>query len=433
MASLALIFLQNHDMKLQLSALLALGTFAFAAGEAQLPPDARLAIIGDSITEQKMYSKYMETYLVACAGRRDIRVLQYGWSGERAPGFLARMENDLEVLKPTVATTCYGMNDGSYVPYNEQIGKTYGDAMKAIVEKFDQLGVKNVVVGSPGAVDTKYFSKPAFPPGKAAEGYNDNLAHLRDINRKLAQDTGKAFADVHQAMVDTMAKAKAKLGDSYDVCGADGFHPGPNGQLVMAYAFLKALGCKGDIAEITVDMAGQGSASEGHTVVSSAPGKIELTSTRYPFVFEGDAKSSGGTRSVTPFLPFNEELNRFTLRVKNLKNDKATVAWGEQTKGFSKEQLEKGINLAAEFEKTPFDAAFKKFMQAVGSKQAFETGMIKDFVTKFRTYAADMKADPELGAALNTVKVRLGARHAVLESEARKTLEPVRYTITVTP
>lgn len=36
-------------------------------------------------------------------------------------------------------------------------------------------------------------------------------------------------------MVDAMTKANGTLGPKYDVCG--GFHPGPNGQLLMAYAF----------------------------------------------------------------------------------------------------------------------------------------------------------------------------------------------------
>jgi hypothetical protein len=79
-----------------------------------LPPNARVAVIGDSITEQKIYSKYIETYLLACTGRSDIKVFQFGWSGERAGGFAARLENDLAVFNPNVATTCYGMNDGSY-------------------------------------------------------------------------------------------------------------------------------------------------------------------------------------------------------------------------------------------------------------------------------------------------------------------------------
>lgn len=405
---------------------------AFGAGEAQLPPKAKLAIIGDSITEQKLYSKYMEVYLVACAGRQDIRVFQFGWGGERAPGFLARMENDLAVLQPTTATTCYGMNDGSYQPYKESIGKTYEEAMRAIVKKFDELGVKNVVVGSPGAVDTKFFKgNPSFSAGKAPAEYNDNLAHLRDIDKKIAGDTGKAFADVHGAMITAMEKAKAGLGENYDVCGGDGFHPGPNGQLVMAYAFLKGLGCDGKIAEITVDLKGAASASEGHKVLNSTAGKVELESTRYPFCFDGDGKTSSSTRSITPFLPFNEELNRFTLKVKNVSGDKAKVTWGGETKEFTKEQLEQGVNLAAEFSKTPFDGAFAAYMKGVGTKQSFETGLIKDFVTKFRNYSGDIKADPELGAAFAKLKERLGVRHAALEAESRKALVPVKHTITV--
>lgn len=75
----------------------------------------RLALCGDSITEQKMYSRAIETYLTVCAPELDISVRQYGWSGEQAPGFLARMTNDCLRFKPTVATTCYGMNDHGYL------------------------------------------------------------------------------------------------------------------------------------------------------------------------------------------------------------------------------------------------------------------------------------------------------------------------------
>jgi len=70
----------------------------------QLPPNARVAIIGDSITEQKLYSKFIEAYLLACTGRSDIKCFQFGWGGETAQGFSQRLENDLSVFHPTVAT-----------------------------------------------------------------------------------------------------------------------------------------------------------------------------------------------------------------------------------------------------------------------------------------------------------------------------------------
>ena len=85
----------------------------------------RLAIIGDSITEQRQYSVFMETYLLACQPDLNVSVANFGWSGERAPGFAARLESSVIWFKPTLATTCFGMNDGGYQAYTNSIGATY--------------------------------------------------------------------------------------------------------------------------------------------------------------------------------------------------------------------------------------------------------------------------------------------------------------------
>ena len=82
----------------------------------------RLAICGDSITEQRMYSRIIETYLTVCVPDLRVSVRQFGWSGERAPGFLSRMTNDVLRFRPTIATTCYGMNDHRYQPFTAEIG-----------------------------------------------------------------------------------------------------------------------------------------------------------------------------------------------------------------------------------------------------------------------------------------------------------------------
>ena len=402
---------------------------AVALGESKpvalLPPNARVAIIGDSITEQKLYSKFIEAYLLACAGRHDIKCFQFGWSGETAGGFVNRAENDLSVFSPTVATTCYGMNDGSYVPFNPAIGAAYEKNMRNSVAKMRAAGVQQLVLGSPGAVDTKYFVRPG---GTTPAQYNDNLAHLRDIDRKLAAEFQTAFANVHDEMIDAMAKAKASLGDDYDVCGRDGVHPGANGQLLMAAAFLKGLGLDGNIGDITVDMKGAATASEGHQA-TGANGTAEVTSTKWPFCFEGDAKA--GTRSILPFCDFNEKLNRLTLRVKSLDAPKAKVTWGTESKEFTREQLTAGINLAAEFNKTPFDADFSKFIGAVGAKQAYETPMIKSMITNFRNFAADVKEDAEFANALETLKKKMLSKQEKLDAEQRKLLVPVKHTIKV--
>lgn len=400
-----------------------------------LPKDSRLAIAGDSITEQKVYSKYMEAYLLACAGRKDIYVFQFGWSGERAGGFSMRLENDLSGFKPTIVTLCYGMNDGSYRIYTEAIGAEYEKNMRFIIEKLKALGVARIVTGSPGAVDTRYFQKsPADFGGKpAGEGYNETLRRLRDIDEKLASDLKTSFADVHSPIVDAMAKAKKAKGDDYDVCGRDGVHPGVNGHLIMAYAFLKALGCDGKIAEITVDMKGGAVASEGHKVMSASDGKVELESVKYPFCFDPDPNLSGSNRSILPYIPFNQDLNRFILKVNNLSSAKAKVTWGDETKEFMREQLESGINLAAEFAKTPFDGNFNKIMQSIAAKQNFETQMIKGTITNFRPLAGQIAADPELSAACDTLKKKLAKIQSRLDADAKALIVPVKHTVSISP
>lgn len=393
-----------------------------------LPPDARVAVIGDSITEQKLYSKFIECYLLACTGRDDITVFQFGWSGERADGFANRLANDLAVFQPTVATTCYGMNDGSYVPFTDAIGKTYQNNMDRVISGLRSAGVQRLVVGSPGGVDPDFFTRL---DGKV---YNGTLARLRDIAKELAEKNGLPFANVHDTMMAALAPSKTALGKDYAPFGGDGFHPSAPGQLLMAEAFLKALGMDGAIGTITIDLAaGTATPSEGHEVISSSGGSAEIESARWPYCFDADPKSSGSTRSILPFTTFNQDLNRYLLIVKGLTAPKARVTWGSQSLDFTKEQLEAGINLAAEFPVTPFDAAFQSLSEAVAVKQAFETNAIKGLVTNFRAFAGEAKEDAELAAAFDTIRKKVAEKHAQHHASVRKRIVPVKHVVKVEP
>src|SRR4051812_18646736 len=90
-----------------------------SSADAGLQPGDRVAIIGDSITEQKQYSVFMEDYLLMCQPQPKLTTLQFGWSGQVAPGFLNFMPNDFLRFKFNAATTCFGMNDGGYSPQTD--------------------------------------------------------------------------------------------------------------------------------------------------------------------------------------------------------------------------------------------------------------------------------------------------------------------------
>jgi lysophospholipase L1-like esterase len=399
-----------------------------APGEGILKRGQRVAVVGDSITEQKLYSRYVELYLAACLPHLELRVIQLGWSGETAPGFAARMANDLLPFKPDVVTTCYGMNDGGYRAYEEGIGRRYAAAMADIVGRLKKAGAV-VVVGSPGAVDAKFYRGG----GETAKVYNATLARLRDLARTLAEENAFPFANVHDAMNEAQEKAKAALGEGYDVCGKDGFHPGPNGHLVMAYAFLKAMGVDGRIGTVTVDLKGAASATDGHTIASSEGGKVELVSARYPFCFTGDEKSSAGTRSIAPFVPFNRDLNRFVLVVKNLEAARGAVSWGGASKSFSREELENGVNLAEHFPTNPFSEPFRRLETMVAAKQSYETAIVKSVINQFPRLVDALGKDRQVEASVEALRAQALETHEKLQASVRTAVLPVRHAIAVAP
>jgi len=362
-----------------------LGVLAFsvtsAPAETILKPEDRIAICGDSITEQKLYSAYIEDYLRVCQPAK-VSTMQFGWGGETSWGFEPRMAHDVLTFQPTLATTCFGMNDGGYSQLREERETKYRAAMASIIKQFKDAGVR-VVVGSPGVVDSFTYRKD---PEQAIK-YNQTLSQLRDICKQLAQENGVVFADVFGAMNDAMTKAKEKYGKEYPLAGDDGVHPGPNGHLVMAYAFLKAMGVDGNIGEIKVDLSsGEATASDGHKVDSSQGGVVSITSTRFPFCFYGDdLKDQSSTKGATEFVPFNQDLNRLMLVVSGGNADKVKVTWGKSSKEFAATDLAKGINLAAEFMNNPFSDAFAAVDVAVRAKQSFETQVFKNLIPGMRT------------------------------------------------
>ena len=371
-----------------IAVLLCIVSRAFAA-DPLLKPSDTLAICGDSITEQKLYSVYIEDYLLMCKPVDGVKIMQFGWGGEQASGFLARMENDTLRFKPQVATTCYGMNDGHYTKLTDEIANNYRNNMDKVAEVFAMNNVR-AVIGSPGCVDSTNFKHGNLSPDE----YNKTLAAERDIAKDIAQKRHLPFADVYDPMVDVMAKAKAKYGQDYPVAGnaPDGIHPNPNGHVIMAYAFLKALGVGGDIGTITVDLANKkATATEGHTIKSFDNDTVTIESAKYPFCFlpdpskPDDLSSPKSMRALIEFFPFNDDLNRFTLIVTGAGGN-VKITWGDKSKEFSADQLSKGINLAAEFLDNPFVDQFGKVHQLVQAQQNFETPAFKDLIHSMPEY-----------------------------------------------
>ena len=395
-----------------------------ALGATLIQPGDRVVICGDSITEQKIYSVYIEDYLLMCQPAAPSSVEQIGWSGEALPGLLRRITTDVLPFRPTVATLLYGMNDGGYKPTNPETVATFQRNSVASIKALRDGGVRLVLVGSPGAVDPDRY-KTWFITGCTSDGYNQTLFDLGQAAKAAAAQEGAAWVDVHGAMLSAMEKAKAKYGQAYPLA-MDGVHPSPNGQIVMAYAFLKAMGLGGDIGRFTVDaVTGAASASEGHRVVGSSPGRVEIESMRYPFCFTDDPASPQSTRAMLDCFPFNEELNRLMLVVHHAPA-RVKVTWGGQSKVFTAEEVERGVNLAAEYLDNPFSAAFSKVHKAVVAQQEFETPAVKSMLDGLGDWRT---AFPEERSRYDEMQASVVQRDLILNERSRDAVKPVRHVV----
>ncbi|MBC8097109.1 MAG: SGNH/GDSL hydrolase family protein [Akkermansiaceae bacterium] len=385
-----------------------------------LQPGDRLAIIGDSITEQRMYSRIIETYLTVCVPELKVTVRQFGWSGETAEGFQRRLTNDCLRFNPTIATTCYGMNDHRYRAFDEANGNWYRENSAAIVRSLKTAGAR-VVLGSPGSVGIT----PRWAPDTnvTAETLNLNLCQLRNIDLEIAAQENVRFADVFWPMLTADFTARQKFGGGYAVPGKDGVHPDWAGHLIMAHAFLKALGLDGDLGTFTIDLAAsKASTTTGHTVESFAENTLMLTSRRYPFCATGPLDKDNSIRSGMTLVPFNAELNRLKLIVKSGRAANYAVTWGTETRTYPAAQLAVGVNLAEDFAVNPFSEAFAKVDAAVADKQKYETRQIKELF-----HGPEGKADLAATAAL-TEKAR-----QPLADKIAAAFVPVKHTIRIEP
>ena len=321
----------------------------------------RVAMCGDSITAKDVYTRYVRTYLRASAGQ-PVAVRHFGVPGEIAASLLHRIDREIAPFAPTTVTVMYGMNDGDYRPYHPAYAGGYEQNLERIVRELRARGVVRIYLASPPPVDTFYFTLWEHAKSTPTE-YNENLKRLGAAARAVAERNGVVWVDVNAACLRAMELTKQLFGEAYPYA-KDGVHPSFGGHLAIAYAFLKAMGCEGDIGLITVDAAtGIATGSADHSIVAVDDEGVWVESTRYPFCFTDDPSGLQSTRLMLSSVPFNQELNRYILRVTGATRP-LVVTWGADSKIFTPEELEVGINLAAEFSNNPFRPYFEALEQS---------------------------------------------------------------------
>jgi lysophospholipase L1-like esterase len=333
-----------------------LSSLLFLANQASPPAAVRLrdretiVFYGDSITEQNLYTAYLETFLLSRFPGKDLAVFNLGWSGDTASGGNKRFARDVGPVQPSLVFVNFGMNDGGYKAYDEATLRTYLAAQGALADTIRATGARQVL----------FTTSPVDDVLRKDQGvYNDMLSRMARGLGPLAAERGLPLIDLLHPMLDVQRRAKEK--DPGFTMIPDTVHPDAVGHLVMAYLAMRQIDAPREVGEIVVD--GENvrarAATVGNAVGRNGGVEFDLTLPFLPFYVPEEA------RPALDLVPLQEELNRFRLQVRpGPGGEPLVLSVDAKTAGvFTREELSRGVDLAR-LDRAPWAAAGRTLWEA---------------------------------------------------------------------
>src|SRR6266705_5972033 len=242
------------------------------AGDFFIKDGDRVVFLGDSITEQRLYTTYIEAYVLTRYPKWKPTFRNVGWGGDTSwlrqrahpdekqlfaadetsqqkmvEDSVGRgLKRDVLPLKPTVVTVKFGMNDHSYQPFREDIFRAYVRSQGEIAKILKGQGTR-VAFLTPQPIEDKR-------PDPDKDARNQSLRKFSDGLREVCSKEGATFVDQFDPYMMIMLRERA-TNPAALIGGGDAVHPGPIGHTVMAWAILKALGATPIVSRAEVDYA----------------------------------------------------------------------------------------------------------------------------------------------------------------------------------
>jgi len=329
-------------------------------------PGDTVVFLGDSITEQRLYTTYIEAYTLTRFPQQSFIFRNAGWNGDTSwlrmrahpnePALFAAndsnqqamiesavgagLKRDILPVKPTAVTVDFGMNDHAYQAFRPDIFKAYSRSQTEIVKMLKQNGAR-VALLTPQPIEDHRAD-----PDKDLR--NQSLRQFSDGLKIVASNEGALFVDQFSPYMALMLNARATNLNAM-IGGGDAIHPGPAGHTLMAWAILKGLGAPAEVSSVEFDL----TRSFWHQLVRAENCKVSkaaYTQGTLSFLRTDVALPMPIDLRAMPALtkaPVLNDLNRYELKVAGLKSDRYEVRIdGESVVTTGKDDLAKGLNLA---------------------------------------------------------------------------------------
>ena len=221
------------------SLLVLLAPFKAVSQDFALHDGDTVVFYGDSITAQRLYTRFVEDFVFTRYPTIHVRFVNAGVGGDTVYGGYAgamaeRVKRDVEPYHPSMITVMLGMNDGGYVPFDTRIDAVFRTGYQSLIDALRKA--------APNATLTLIRPSPydELTHGTDFPGYSSVIEHnARDVSEEARQlqSTMKdhlLVADFYQPVVDALNRAKRQSAELASLIIPDRIHPGEAGHWIMA-------------------------------------------------------------------------------------------------------------------------------------------------------------------------------------------------------
>jgi len=308
---------------------------------------------GDSITAQRLYSRFVEDFVLTRYPALRIRFVNAGVPGDTVSGGYAgtmaeRVQRDVAPFRPSVITVMLGMNDGGWGYDPEKSERTFQQGYVKLIAALRRAAPEaEIVLIRPTPYDE-------ITHGTEFPGYAKTIDKLAgDVSRMEAQlkDAGGTKVDLvdsHQPLVDALERAEETFPQLAPLIVPDRIHPSETGHWIMAAALMKAWHVSATVSSVEIDAATNATARQEQTSVTN----LEKTAAGLKWAETDDALPLplDFNNAMTPVLLGIcdlASLDRQMLQVNGLEAGRYQLLIDGKAMGdFSSDDLKTGINLA---------------------------------------------------------------------------------------
>ncbi|GAB3232150.1 SGNH/GDSL hydrolase family protein [Algoriphagus aestuariicola] len=216
---------------------------SFAQNYAIPEETKRIVFLGNSITYNGKFVSYLDAYFTLAYPDRNLEIINLGLPSETVsglsepnhaegkfprPDLRERLQRVLTQLKPDLVIANYGMNDGIYLPLDDDRFEKFKDGMEWMHQTVENSGAKII-----------HVTPPIYDPRKGA-AYANVLDVYSDWLISLRYTKQWQVIDLHWPMRKALEDNRFKNPDF--VFAKDGVHPNEAGHFLMAKEILMGLG-----------------------------------------------------------------------------------------------------------------------------------------------------------------------------------------------